>query len=555
MKNPLRKILSFIFDKNHEALILLGLPCLAIIIAAAVLIPRIDEIYYISRSRENKNQTSNLEASQPLQASPVPVNNTSSPTPSIKPSKDTVKLHLTTLSVEKDLYIFIRGEDENPVSGEVFKLDVIYPGGQKGCYDSKNDGTCYLVNLQPGSYSISMQEKEGYITPEPVKSTVKAAATYQKIDNIEEVIDLKPISEGLNEIAPNTVEVQEQTVVEYITSDSNVQESITSDNYVRDAGGNITYQYEYHYDDNNFLLYRDGSSSDVIPNIENGILVGGLRWNAEKQCYETVDLFNADNTVSANWWIDATPIARDGSGRSGWQTEGGEIYYYSNGERLTGLKNIDGKLYYFSNDGVRASSVGIDVSFYNGTINWNTVKNAGVDFVIIRAGFRGWGSAAIYQDTCFAANLRGAKTAGLKVGVYFYSTAVSKTEAIEEASIVLDWLGGTSLDYPVYIDMEFSGDYPNGRQDTLSPAQRVEVCQAFCETVRNSGYKPGIYMTQSFLKDEIDYNSVSNYNVWLASYTVNNQLPDFYKRYDIWQYTDNGRVAGINGAVDFNIIR
>ena len=561
MKKLVKKILGFLFDKKHEAAVLIGLPCLAIIIAAAVLIPQLESLFFAERSREHQKNsikpTISVQSSDAAAApaSPKPAAATQAPK---KNGKD-ASVHLTTLSVEKDLYIFVRGEDDQPVQGETFTLDVLYPDGRTGTFDSKTDGTCYLINLAPGSYTVSMHEKEGFKTPESVSGTVLSSANFQKIENVEEVVEVKPISEGLDEIKPNVTEVQEQTVVEYISTEQQnatvSAESPAADNYVRDANGNLTYQYEYHYDDDGFLLYRDGTSSDVKPNIEGGILVGGLRFSEEKKCYETVELFNADNTVAGNWYIDATPITREQAARAGWQTEGDRIYYYANGERLTGLKNIDGRLYHFSNEGIRSNSVGIDVSFYNGTINWNAVKNAGVDFVIIRAGFRGWGSAAIYQDTCFNANIKGAKAAGLKVGVYFYSTAVSKTEAIEEASIVLEWLGGTSLDFPVYLDMEYSGDYPEGRSDLLSPAERVDVVRAFCETIRNSGYRPGIYMTENFLEEQIDYSSVSNYSIWMASFTENNNLPTFDRRYDMWQLTDNGRVAGVNGAVDFNVIR
>ena len=99
-----------------------------------------------------------------------------------------------------------------------------------------------------------------------------------------------------------------------------------------------------------------------------------------------------------------------------------------------------------------------------------------------------------------------------------------------------------------------SGEFPEGRSDRLSPSQRAEIAVAFCETARNSGYQPGVYAGQNFLKAFIDYSVISRYTVWLASYTSDNQLPFFDKRYDLWQFTDWGRVDGIRGVVDLNVI-
>ena len=346
-----------------------------------------------------------------------------------------------------------------------------------------------------------------------------------------------------------------ETVAEVIIS---AEEPVTAEGGVQpvlDSLGNQSYQYTYHVDDAGYLLDRQGNSTDVIPNVENEVLICGLRYNESISAYESVELFNPDNTPLEDFWIDAEPVVRESELAAGWKNEDGGIVYYSNGQRVTGLKNIDGLIYYFDSNGYRAQSVGIDVSFYNGNINWTTVKNSGIDFVIIRAGFRGWGSGTVYQDTCFSQNIKGAKAAGLKVGVYFYSTAVNVVEAVEEASIVLSWLGGQRLDCPVYIDMEFSGDYPNGRQDTLSPALRTEIARAFCQTISSAGYSPGVYATQSFFKQEIDFSALSSYSIWLASFTENNALPDFSGKYDIWQFTDFGRIPGVNGTVDFSVIR
>ena len=241
--------------------------------------------------------------------------------------------------------------------------------------------------------------------------------------------------------------------------------------------------------------------------------------------------------------------------QSGWTTREGEEYYLlADGSCAVGLHKIGGKLFYFDQNGVKARSLGIDVSYYDNGIDWELVKEAGVDFAIIRVGGRGWTSGALYDDCRTQEYLRRARTAGVKIGVYFYSTAVNPREAVEEARAALKAVGGVPLDFPVFIDMEFSGEYPKGRADRLSPSERAEIAMAFCETVRNAGYEPGVYAGQNYLKGSIDYYAISRYTIWLASYTVKDQLPRFDKRYDLWQFTDRGRVPGVGGAVDMNVI-
>lgn len=239
----------------------------------------------------------------------------------------------------------------------------------------------------------------------------------------------------------------------------------------------------------------------------------------------------------------------------GWTTIDGKEYYQNeDGSFAVGLKEIGGKLYYFDINGVKASSLGVDVSFYNNKIDWNLVKEHGIDFAIIRVGGRGWTGGLLYDDCRTRQYLVEAREAGLKIGVYFYSTAINPEEAIEEASVTLKAVDGMPLDFPVFIDMEWSGEYPHGRSDRLSPSERAEIVTAFCETVRNSGYTPGVYGGQNYMKQDIDYYAISRYTVWLASYTRDNKLPFFEKHYDIWQFSDRGRVNGIPGDTDMNVI-
>ena len=239
----------------------------------------------------------------------------------------------------------------------------------------------------------------------------------------------------------------------------------------------------------------------------------------------------------------------------GWKDYAGQRYYLLNDNSvLTGLHLIEGKLHYFNEYGHHARSLGIDVSYHNKGINWEAVRAQGVDFAIIRLGYRGWESGQLHEDECFRQNLRGAKAAGLRVGVYLYSTAVNVQEAKEEAAFILTQLRGFPLDLPVYLDTEQSGEYPWGRADRLHKVRRYEIITSFCRTIRDGGYAVGVYSGQNYLKNHVAIHTFSQYPIWLASYTRYNRLPDFPYAYDMWQFTDRAVVAGIRGLVDMSAV-
>ena len=191
---------------------------------------------------------------------------------------------------------------------------------------------------------------------------------------------------------------------------------------------------------------------------------------------------------------------------------------------------------------------GIDVSKWQGNIDWDKVKASGVEFVMIRAGYRGSKTGALVEDPNFLVNIRGAKRAGLKVGVYFFTQAINEVEAVEEASMVITLCEGYDLDYPVIIDSEGAGG--EGRADALDVATRTKVCAAFCETIKNAGYDPGVYASRSWYNANLEVKELSKYRIWLAEYR---STPLYTGYYDMWQYTSKGKVDGIEGNVDLNI--
>ena len=133
------------------------------------------------------------------------------------------------------------------------------------------------------------------------------------------------------------------------------------------------------------------------------------------------------------------------------------------------------------------------------------------------------------------------------MGVYFFTQAVNEVEAVEEASMVLGLIRGYNISYPVFLDVEPS----NGRGDAISTEARTAVCRAFCQTIQNSGYKAGIYANKNWLTEKINAGSLTSYKIWLAQYAA---APTYSAtKYDLWQYSSKGSVAGIKGSVDMNI--
>ncbi|MCH5258119.1 MAG: Ig-like domain-containing protein [Lachnospiraceae bacterium] len=236
---------------------------------------------------------------------------------------------------------------------------------------------------------------------------------------------------------------------------------------------------------------------------------------------------------------------------TGWQTIDGAVYFFDkNGNYVTGEQVIQGAKYTFGSDGKLSSgsgTMGIDVSKHNGNIDWNAVKNSGVSFVIIRCGYRGSATGVLVEDPKFRSNIKGAKAAGLKVGVYFFSQAVNEVEAIEEASMAVSLVSGYGLDMPIFLDVESAG----GRADGISKDARTAVCRAFCQTVQNSGYSAGIYANKTWFNEKINTSSLTSYKIWLAQYA---SAPTYTAtRYDMWQYSSKGRISGISGDVDLDI--
>lgn len=295
----------------------------------------------------------------------------------------------------------------------------------------------------------------------------------------------------------------------------------------------------------------------LTPEEIQAALDSGALEDAEAQC---IDLGDENGFLRWLWnWLfhrkkDPTPTPEPVY--SGWRTEGGKTYYYSQGtnKKLTGIQSIDGKLYYFDASGVLQKNVtfGIDVSKYQSNINWNKIKKTGVSFVIIRIGYRGYGAAGtLVKDPMFEEHFTNARNAGLKVGVYFFTQAVNEAEAQEEAQACNWALNGRQLDYPIFYDTEAStSSTGTGRADGLGVEDRTKCTVAFCEEVQALGYEPGVYASTTWFRKRIDYTALkSKYTIWNAHYGVSSSP----LACDMWQGTEKARIDGYSGELDANI--
>ncbi|MCR4892705.1 MAG: hypothetical protein K5989_11060, partial [Lachnospiraceae bacterium] len=216
-------------------------------------------------------------------------------------------------------------------------------------------------------------------------------------------------------------------------------------------------------------------------------------------------------------------------------TEAGEIEYHEDGKSI-GIK-------------------GIDISKYNGEIDWEKVAASGVHFAYIRAGIRGYGSGEIVKDETFDDNMEKAAMAGLEVGVYFFTQAINEEEAIEEADFVMECIQDKYVSCPIALDLEYvSGATSTPRATNISQEQHTKNAIAFCERLKEKGYTPIIYGNMRTFLCMLDMTKLEDYQKWYAGYISKDAItPYFPYEFRIWQYKSTGKVDGITGDVDLDI--
>lgn len=535
--------------------------------------------------------------------SAAPASPTPTPTPTAAPTAE--KTALLQLSPDGEtLTVLVCDPQGVPLSGTAFQLKITNPSGGEQCVFTDKSGSYTARDLTGGDYTVTLLETPGYTVPAAAVCTVQGRLEYVPIENIYEQVEVAAVAElreeetkpaHARESAPpaEVEELSSQETVASATGQPGVGTVVVGQSPgTQPESGEVFYSYDYETGPNGFLLLTDGTESAVLPVEENGVLAYGLErvtdyWSAAGEhltaipegAVEGTDYFAEEYTrketlilapgvPTEGYAITARESERQTASaaagvRAGWISENDRTYYYdANGRPVTGLKRIDGALHFFDGTGAEAARLGIDVSYFNGDINWYSVKADGVDFAIVRVAGRTWGQGVLFEDENAYTQgadggyyLQEAKAAGLQVGAYVYSNAVSANEAVEEASLAVEIVGkaGVALDYPIYLDLEYSGEYPEGRADKLTPAERAEIVRAFCATVEAAGYQAGVYVGGNFLNSAVNLSDLSGYSLWYANYTEGYRLPSF-RGFDIWQFTASAVVRGATEYSDLNAI-
>lgn len=203
----------------------------------------------------------------------------------------------------------------------------------------------------------------------------------------------------------------------------------------------------------------------------------------------------------------------------------------------------------FYEDGEEISFVGVDISKTQEYIDFNKVKKAGIDFCMIRVGARGYGTGQLVLDEYFQENIKRATDAGLDIGVYFFSQAITEEEAREEANMVLEQIADYNITYPIGFRMEYI-DNDTSRVEQLEKKEKTAIAKAFMETIANAGYTPILYGEKEWLVQKLELILLSDYDVWLSQHE---DIPDYPYKFTMWQYSNQGTVDGISGKVNLNI--
>lgn len=456
--------------------------------------------------------------------------------------------------------------------------DVVAQTGATEYEDDNQDGEVVITDLNEGTYTLVAKAYEGFALPDAAEvSLVK----YTVIENILESVVYEDES-TIKEDPENGRDDEPED--EPVTPNGSIV--ITSPSYSDDNNGVVSHiktqndSYVYETKNVSTAIFSDSdiaSYEKAACFIENNDEIKEFEGLVKERT--TVSVTDGDKSVISTFLVKSdkkqesqttaekeTQTASDGKlydvytlspvlvkeYGDGWHNIGGNRYYYRGSQRVTGWQNIDGLQYYFDGNGKLSSCTMIDVSTYNGDIDWNAVKAAGVDYAIIRVGYRGYGTARLVQDRRFEQNMRGAINAGIRVGAYIVTQAVNTEEAVEEASFIVEKCRGYNVTLPLAIDVEWAGNsYEEGRANSISASTRTDVINAFARTVMNSGYTAMAYANKDWFENKIySGNLFSSCKIWLAQYR--NTEYTYGGRVNMWQYTSKGRVDGINGDVDIS---
>ena len=444
--------------------------------------------------------------------------------------------------------------------------------------DDDKDGTVLMPDLETGTYTLVVQAEEGYKTPDAAEATVETfavmddimekvvadSAATQKEDpsknrsNSSPAVSVPETTASAGEVNVTALKKSGDNIIYKITGRSTMQ--LTDDEAARYTAGSVL------IDDHSVSAYSGyiyetgkiqitGGQADVVTkflvpernisaeNVEmtnnTTVFADNLKETAagtketQSETKTTGESTKSEETTKGentkpsdnqsmaarkNYVLLSLEAETETVYADGWQNIQGKTYYFRNSQAVTGWNQIDGLQYYFNGDGSLGSHLVIDVSTYNGDIDWNRVKAAGIDYAIIRVGYRGYETARLVKDKRFDTNMRNATAAGVKVGAYIVTQAVNTNEAVEEASFIISACSGYNVSLPLAIDVESAGN-GRGRGDKISVAERTAVINAFVQTIRGAGYSAMVYANKDWMTNRINAGGLaSGSTVWLAQY-------------------------------------
>lgn len=475
--------------------------------------------------------------------------------------------------------------------------------------DDDKDGTVLMPDLETGTYTLVVQAEEGYKTPDAAEATVETfavmddimekvvadSAATQKEDpskhrsNSSPAVSVPETTASAGQVNVTALKKSGDNIIYKITGRSTMQ--LTDDEAARYTAGSVL------IDDHSVSAYSGyiyetgkiqitGGQADVVTkflvpernisaeNVEminnTTVFADNLKKTAagtketQSETKTTGESTKSEETTKGentkpsdnqsmaarkNYVLLSLEAETETVYADGWQNIQGKTYYFRNSQAVTGWNQIDGLQYYFNGDGSLGSHLVIDVSTYNGDIDWDRVKEAGIDYAIIRVGYRGYETARLVKDKRFDTNMSNATAAGVKVGAYIVTQAVNTNEAVEEASFIISSCSGYNVSLPLAIDVESAGN-GSGRGDKISVAERTAVINAFVQTIRGAGYSAMVYANKDWMTNRINAGGLaSGSTVWLAQYRSS---CTYGGSYQMWQFTESGSIPGISGNVDMS---
>lgn len=475
--------------------------------------------------------------------------------------------------------------------------------------DDDKDGTVLMPDLETGTYTLVVQAEEGYKTPDAAEATVETfavmddimekvvadSAATQKEDpsknrsNSSPAVSVPETTASAGQVNVTALKKSGDNIIYKITGRSTMQ--LTDDEAARYTAGSVLIDDQsvsaysgYIYETGKiqitggqadvvtkFLVPERNISAENVEMINNTtVFADNLKETAagtketQSETKTTGESTKSEETTKGentkpsdnqsmaarkNYVLLSLEAETETVYADGWQNIQGKTYYFRNSQAVTGWNQIDGLQYYFNGDGSLGSHLVIDVSTYNGDIDWNRVKEAGIDYAIIRVGYRGYETARLVKDKRFDTNMSNATAAGVKVGAYIVTQAVNTNEAVEEASFIISACSGYNVSLPLAIDVESAGN-GSGRGDKISVAERTAVINAFVQTIRGAGYSAMVYANKDWMTNRINAGGLaSGSTVWLAQYRSS---CTYGGSYQMWQFTESGSIPGISGNVDMS---